>query len=245
MPSFIATPAQMLWTGGEVTLEPIRFGYTAEALNWAGGTLVVGPNLTTGLTVATPRLDRLTRGQQYYDNKGVVSVQMQALWQKNVESVESSFTNLTSQLAAIQAALDAATAAQATATAAALAAQEVANSTTLANSYTVPIYGILTATSAGVITIAAHQRYYSADNIVNVDAGSITGLTENLFYRVSYVDAAWAGGAVTYEATTDTVTQTGATHVVGAVAIPVLGDPPASGDGTTPPGYIKTPVDLR
>ena len=245
MPSFTATPAQMLWTGGEVTLEPIRLGYIAASLAWAGGTPVIGPNLTTGLAITKPRLDRLTRGQEYYDNKGRVGPQMQVLWQRNVESVEGAFTGLINQVAAIQSALDASLAAQATATAAALAAQEVSNSATLASSYTVPIEGVLSATSAGVITIAAHQRYYSADNIVNVDAGSISGLTEGLFYRVSYADAAWAGGAVVYEATTGAVTQSGTTHVVGGVGIPIAGEPPTTGAGTTPPGYIETPVDYR
>lgn len=244
MPSFTPTPAQLAWTGGDITLEPVRLGFTTAALSWTGGDINVGANLTTGLIVTKPRLDRLTRGQQYYNNKGYVGVQMQALWQKNVESVESTFDGLIAQVAAIQAALDASQAAQAAAVAAAQKAQGVTDAVSLANSSTLPVDGNLTATSAGVITIAAHQRYYADDNIVNVDGGTISGLLEGVFYRVKYQDAAWEGGAVSYEATIDDVTQTGTTHVVGGVTIPLAGEPPADGGGTSPPGYVRPPAGV-
>lgn len=243
MPSFIGTPAQIAWTGGTLELEPIRFSIAPAVLSWSGKILNIGASLTTGLAVTKPRLDRLTRGQEYYDNRGYVGVQMQSLWQKNVESVEGAFAGLIEQVAAIQAALDAAQAAQDTATDAAQQALDITNSVTLANSTTVPVDGNLTATSAGVITIAAHQRYYTEDNIVSVNGGSIEGLSESVFYRVKYQDAAWEGGAVAYEATTEDVSQTVSTHIVGGITIPAAGEPPSSGVGTTPPGYVRPPID--
>lgn len=245
MPSFTPTPAQLAWTGGDITLEPVRLGFSSASLAWAGGAIALGANLSTGLTVTKPRLDRLTRGQEYYDGKGRVGIQMQALWQKNVESVENSFGALIDQVAAIQNALDQAQAAQDAAAAAAQTAQTVQSDIELANSYTVPVNGNLTASSTGTITIAAHQRYYSASNTVNMDGGSITGLLEGVFYRVYYNDAAREGGAVTYQASTGDVVQSGTTHVVGAITIPLAGDPPSDGIATTPPGFIADPDDFR
>ena len=57
--------------------------------------------------------------------------------------------------------------------------------------------------------------------------------------RVFYNDAAREGGAVAYQGTTDEKTQVGDTHVIGGVTIPAAGSPPASGEGTTPPGYVR------
>jgi len=245
MPSLTYTPAELSWAGGTATLEPIRLGYTAAAMGWTGGAPTIGPNLSTGIVVTKPRLDRLTRGQEYYDNKGRVGVQMQALWQKNVESVEGAFAGLIDQVSAIQAALDAAQAAQSTATQAAQEVGTLQSEIELANSYAIPVTGNLTASSSGTVTIDAHQRFYTASNIVDVDAGSISGLLEGVFYRIYYMDAAREGGAVVYQAATGDVVQSGATHVVGGVTIPLAGEPPSGGVGSSPPGYITDPADLR
>lgn len=243
MPSFIGTPAQLAWVGGVIGIEPVRQGYDAASQSWVGGSVLMGPNLTTGLTVKKPRLDRLQRGQGYYNNIGIPTVQMQSLWQKNVESVEGSFEQLINQVNGIQAALDAAQAAQETAAAAGQTAQAVSDEVALANSSTVPVDGNITASSDGVITIAAHSRKYSATNIVSVDAGFIAGCTQGVFYRIYYNDAARQGGPVVYMATSDEIAQSGVVHVVGGVTIPQDGEPPASGGGTSPPGYVRAPID--
>ncbi|ASK88462.1 hypothetical protein SPHFLASMR4Y_01715 [Sphingorhabdus sp. SMR4y] len=204
----------------------------------------MGPNLSSGLTSKTVRIPRLTRAVPITNNLGYANLDYVVNEQRKAESIEDAFNQQALQIAALERAFAAAQAAQDTATAAAQATQDVVTSTTLSNSYTVPVDGNLTATSDGVITIAAHQRWYSEDNIVDVDGGSISGLSEGVFYRVKYQDAAWEGGAVSYEATTEDVTQAGATHIVGGITIPTAGEPPSTGGGVSPPGYVRPPSEL-
>ena len=102
--------------------------------------------------------------------------------------------------------------------------------------------GLLTANSDGVVSISAHSRVYttgSTETSVTVNAGSVSGFAPGAFVRVFYNDAARVGGAVAYQGTTAEVTQTGDTHVIGGVLIPEVGSPPATGEGTTPPGYVR------
>lgn len=238
MPSLTYTPTQLSWVGGDILIEPIRFGYVAAAQNWSGGSVNAGPNLEISSANNLPKLDRLQRGQRYYDGQGVATVQMQALWQKTVETIEEAFAKIIAQTNDQQITLDMLVEVQNTAIGAAQQAQTVTDSVELANSHTVPVNGILTASSAGTITIAPHQRYYSPTNTVDVDGGLISGLTEGSFYRVYYNDTAREGGAVSYQASVGDVVQSGATHVVGGATIPIAGSPPSSGVGTTPPGYI-------
>ena len=118
-------------------------------------------------------------------------------------------------------------------------AQTTATEIELTSSKTSPIDGLLIASSSGVVSVSAHSRVYSNGTTVAVGAGSVTGQAQGAFVRVYYNDAARAGGAVTYLATTAEITQTGNVHVVGAVTVPLEGAPPESGIGTTPPGYIR------
>lgn len=112
--------------------------------------------------------------------------------------------------------------------------------------------GAPTATDAGdgtaTITIPAHQRNY-ADRSVPVDGGTLAGLTLATLYYVYYDDPSRAGGAVTYQATTNygaaflSVAQP-ARHFVGSVSTPGAGEPPSDGGGATPPGGGGIPIRM-
>jgi hypothetical protein len=203
---------------------------------WAGGSPSLGPNLGSSLAEQFIRLDRLMRGDQIQGSDGV-SRRFQSLWQETVEKIERAFEYVNSVNGAQQATLDALTAAQALAASAKQQANATDSNLALVNSKTNPIDGLLTATSDGVITIGAHFREYADGTSVAVNAGSVTNTGP--FVRVYYMDAARMGGAVTYLATTDEITQTGNVHIVGGVAIPTAGQPPSAGIGASPPGYVR------
>lgn len=242
MPSFGYTPAQLAWTGGDIGTTPTRFSYVSAAIKWTAAVATLGPNLATGLAANRPKLDRLQRGQRYYDGEGVATLQMQALWQKTVETIEAAFTSIIEQNNQQQVTLDMLVEVQNTAIGAAQEAQAVTERVELGTSSTIPVDGNLSASSDGVITIAAHDRKYSDSNIVPVDGGSLTGWAPGDFVRVYYRDAARAGGAVAYQGTLEDVTQSDTVHVVGGVTIPASGSPPSSGVGTSPPGYVRPPL---
>lgn len=236
MPSFTYSPASLAWGGGSVSLIPVRLEYAGAVLAWAGSTASLGPSLGSSLAEELIRLDRLMRGDQIQGSDGV-SQRFQRLWQETVEKIERAFEYVNSVNVTQQATLDALTAAQALAASAKQQAEATDSNLALVNSKTTPIDGLLTATSDGVITISAHTRDYADGTSVSVNAGSVTNTGP--FVRVYYMDAARVGGAVTYLATTDEITQTGNVHVIGGVTIPAIGDPPSSGVGTTPPGYVR------
>jgi len=184
-----------------------------------------------------------------------------ASFQRLINSQAANETTITNAIAAqvndITSALDQAGIATTTATDAqttADAAQTAANtangnaSTALATAGSVahllaltasfPSPGILTATDAGVINIAAHNRYYANGTMVAVNAGSVDGLALSTTYYVSYIDTARAGGAVSYAATTDMTAsaQIGDRHVIGVVTTPASGAAQTSGNTTLAPG---------
>jgi hypothetical protein len=146
--------------------------------------------------------------------------------------------------------LTAVTAAAAAAnTAAANANQAAADAqaqTALATSY--PEGATITATDAGAnvtVAIAAHTRKYpQADGTttdVPVNGGNVPGLAYSTDYWLYYDDAARAGGAVTYQATTtpETGAQIGDRHAVGAVTTPAAAAPPEIGRILRSPGYVE------
>jgi hypothetical protein len=100
---------------------------------------------------------------------------------------------------------------------------------------------VLTATPT-TITIANHTRYYpqpSGDPIsVSVTGGTVSATGSGDTDYVSYSDPMRAGGSVTYIVSTDAPTQTGDTHVVGAVLIPDTGTADG-GDGPRRPGFVQ------
>lgn len=137
---------------------------------------------------------------------------------------------------AIQNAQDAADAANAAAAAAQGAADSLDAAQELANSLLDPAV-VLSADSSGTITIASHDRVYGGTGgTVAITGDTISGFTPGDYVNVYYSDPTRAGGAVTFQGTTGTVAQEGATHTVGGVQIPATGS--TDGYGYYPPGYI-------
>lgn len=100
---------------------------------------------------------------------------------------------------------------------------------------------VLTATPT-IITIASHTRFYpqpTGDPIaVDVMGGTAEATGSGDTDYVSYSDPSRSGGAVSYIVTTLAPTQTGDTHVVGAVLIPETGTTDG-GEGPRRPGYVE------
>jgi hypothetical protein len=153
-------------------------------------------------------------------------------------AIKDALTTQGSEIDELQAIYAAINVAQATATQAVQQAQATEQVVSVANSRTEPVEGNLSATSDGTITIAAHNRIYGDGTTVAVAGGSLSGFSSGQFVRVFYVDAAHAGGAVTYQGTTGDVVTEGSTLVVGGILIPQLGESPATGVPTFPPGYV-------
>jgi hypothetical protein len=169
-------------------------------------------------------------------------MQFQAFWQKHCESIEAAFAAQGGQIDFLQSIVTGLQEAQRAASEASQGVETLNSGISLTNSSTDPVDGLLTASSAGTITIAAHDRVYtsgSTETRVSVNGGSIGGFSSGQFVRVFYNDAARAGGAVAYQGTTEEKTQVGDTHVIGGVIIPQAGSPPSEGQGTTPPGYVR------
>lgn len=147
----------------------------------------------------------------------------------DIPAIQAALVSLDAATAAAQAAADAANAATATNTAA----------TSLANSY---VSGLtLSATDAGTnatITISAHTRVYGDGTSFSVSGGSLTALAYNTTYYIYYDQPSRAGGAVTYQSTTDAAVsaQTGDRHVVGSATTPLAAGIPIDGNPVLPPG---------
>ena len=222
-------------------MTPVRFGYEPRALTITAGDIGIGPDFTLGLSVAGVRLDRLLRNVSYFSSSGP-SLQMQQLWDNNCKATERSLESLQQQVTFLSTVVSSIQQAQQSAAQANQGVASLSEGVSLTSSRTDPVDGLLTATSDGVIAVSAHNRVYTygtTETSVAVDAGGLSGFAPGSFVRVYYNDAAREGGSVTYEGTTNEVTQTGAVHVVGGVSIPHPGSPPASGTGTTPPGYVR------
>lgn len=164
-------------------------------------------------------------------------------WDQAMSQIEDNINQLLN-LPAIQDAIVAAQTAANTANTAANAANTAANTANTAvqkavsesslnksyvdlTSFTAPL---LSADSAGVVTIASHVRIYG-DSSLNpstaVVGGSLsTGTPSGSVIRVYYNDASRSGGAVSYLYTVDPAAppvQTGNTHVVGTIVVPASG----------------------
>lgn len=159
--------------------------------------------------------------------------------------------NTLAQIPEIQAALenlnDATEAAQAAATAAQQAADAAGMNTeaqqkeqSLQSSYIDPS-SVLSATP-DLITIAPHIRYYpqvtGTPLAVPVNGASITSSAPGTVAYVIYTDPNRTGGNVPYQVVTQPPTQTGDTHVVGAVVIPTVGVVDG-GEGPVRPGFVR------
>jgi hypothetical protein len=123
------------------------------------------------------------------------------------------------------------------------AADTVKRDDAISTSWTSP-GTVLSAADAGsdaTITIAAHTRKYSDATSVSVNSGSLTARAYSTTYYIYYTQTSRAGGAVTYNSTTDpNVAQPNAAagrHFVGKIVTPAAAAAPTSGGYTPPGGY--------
>lgn len=214
-----------------LTVQPLAMTITGQfaygAPNWAGVELP-----------AFLRLDRLRNNIGIIDPKtGFPTSQYQAQTQRDKESIEQSINALSQSVLAIQSALAQAAEANRKAEQAADSVAVVQAETRLQGSYTSP-QNAVTADSAGNITIASHTRVYTDGTSVAITGGALSGFAIGNAVGVYYDDPTFANPAPTFLADTGggEAVQTNTRHVVGFVVIPGAGDPPASGDGPTPPG---------
>lgn len=164
-------------------------------------------------------------------------------WQQLVQQIERAIltivdlTGIQEQFEqALQQAQQATQAAQEAAMAAQQQTDAVKRETALQNSYIDPS-SVLTATPT-TITVAAHTRYYGDGTSAMVNGGTAAATAQSVTDYVSYVDPDRMGGTVTYIATEIAPTQTGDTHVVGAIDIPATGTA-QGGEGPQRPGYVR------
>lgn len=210
----------------------------------------------------TIRFPRLQSGTQVVDidaagrTTGKASLPFARYWQQLVEQVERTINaiadilGITDQLEqalqqaqqAIETAQQAAETAQQAADAAQQQSEGQKREAALQSSYIDPT-SVLTATST-TITIAPHTRYYSDGTSAAVSGGTVPATTPGDVDYVSYEDAARVGGAVSYLVTTDAPTQTGDTHVVGAVTIPATGTTDG-GEGPQRPGFVRPQANIE
>jgi hypothetical protein len=203
------------------------------------GSVVAGPGLSSGLTDQLSAItDTLFANEALVDEQGRPSRRFQQVWQNTIEALVSVLTSQGASISELEAIYAGINTAQATASAAAQQTQATAAAVSLANSYTDPVSGLLTASSAGAVTISAHRRIYGDGLSVDVNGGALSGLSPGDFVRVYYNDPARTGGTVSYLSTTGDIVQQGDVHVLGGVLIPAVGELPSSGAPSTPPGYV-------
>lgn len=201
------------------------------------------------------RLPRLQGSNPIVDKDGRPSLTFTRYFQSFAEQIErvinaiATILGITEQLdqaiaAAKKAAEDAQTAADNAKDQADAAKQQAdaqKREAALTGSYIEPD-GVLTA-SPTTITIASHTRRYADGASVSVDGGAIPATAPGEINYVSYDDPNRTGGAVTYIVTSDPPTQTGDTHVVGAVQIPDTGTV-EGGSGPQRPGTVYPKRDM-
>lgn len=154
-----------------------------------------------------------------------------------IPEIQAALERLDEATAAAQAAADAAQQAADTASSSTAAQQREAS---IQSSYINPS-SVLTA-GPTTITIVAHERFYpqpmGSPDSVQVAGGTIGATAPGTIAYVFYIDPERDGGAVAYQVSTDAPTQTGDTHVVGAVQIPTEGVS-EGGDGPSRPGAVR------
>lgn len=196
------------------------------------------------------RLPRLVSAASLVTTDGKPTATFAQWWQTVVQQIETAIglivklTGIQDQFdealkqaqAATATAQEAAAAAQAAADAA--AAQTAANNreTSLQASYIEPTSALSATTT--VIMIAAHTRHYGDGTSAPVAAGTVNVTAAGDTDYISYSDPLRVGGHVSYEVSLDAPVQTGDTHVVGAVMIPITGSS-VGGQGPRKPGFVE------
>ncbi|MGL5734114.1 MAG: hypothetical protein ACRCYS_04530, partial [Beijerinckiaceae bacterium] len=172
------------------------------------------------MALKLPRLQRLI---PIVDKNGLPTPAFMLWWDQAATGIEQAINGLADAFAAAEAANTAAAAADAAAAAAQTAADDA---TTVAALTASGVTGAtITATDAGAnvtVSITAHTRVYGDGTSVSVNAGSVLAQPYSTLVYIYYDDAARAGGAVTYLASTSqaTAAQTGDRHLVGQVLTP-------------------------
>lgn len=227
MASFSGSPAEVAWTGGAGTFEPARFSGSPAIVRWVG----VEASFSIIEAAAIPQIERLRRFEDRFGERQTTTRE-QIVQQRNAEGIEDAFATVNKSIAALDSMLNLILATQSQVT-------TLDDKLTVEGSYTDPV-SIGSASSAGVVTIAAHTRKYAGTGgaSVSVNAGSVSGLTQGDYVTVFYRDAAQAGGAVTYEASTSAIAQTGNIHIVWQGQIPLAGEPTNPGTSPSGPGYV-------
>lgn len=234
MPSI--APAQATWAGQTQRLALAK--YTPAIATWTGQTQVAGPNYV-GSTITKPRLDRLSYDERVAGPDGMVSINFQRKYQDNVQETEKTIGELIDTVAALQLAYTEIAKANSTAKQAQASADGAMRETELLGSVINPI-SVLQATTDGVVTIADHNREYSASRVVSVTGATLSDVyAPGQVVRPYYIDNEQTGGAVTWLAATGetVISQTDGFHLVGAVRIPETGSPPSTGAPSYPSGY--------
>jgi len=196
------------------------------------------------------KLPRLPANQQLINADGTPTIVLSRWWQSMAEQIEASINGIQAALdaaAAANAAADAANAAADTAQGAADDAQAATDAAkeeqSLINSYVANFTGtsVLSSDTSGNVTIVNHDRVYG-DSTLNPTVsvtGSVvaSGQAAGTIVRIYYDDPFRAGGAVSYQWTTDAsvAAQGGIRHSVGAVEVPATGT--SDGGFVQPPGY--------
>lgn len=244
MPSFPFTPGALTLTGGEFNPEPIRFTFDAGLLRLTGGTFDIGATLSSSVDAALSAvLDTLFASEAIVDQEGRPTRRFQQLWENAIGGLKDALSNQGQSISELEAIYAGINTAQATATQAVQAAAATQSAVDLTNSYTDPV-GVLTATSGGVVTVAAHTRIYGDGTTATVSGGTVSGFASGANVTIYYSDPARAGGAVSFQGTTEAVAQTGDRHIVGQVLIPAVGEADAAGAGPTAPGW-KLPPEIE
>jgi len=228
-------------SGGEPEFEPRLSSFGPAAIALAFPAVSVGPGYPIFTTVVTaPKLDRIQRMVRYVNDDGTATPKLALDWQNTMEAIEVALSGLTGQVDNLQVLVKQIQAAQQLAQAANDTAQQSKAAQDIATSYTDPT-SVLTADSTGAITISAHSRVYGDGRSVSVNGGSLSGFTSGDYVSVFYDDAARAGGAVTYQGTTQAIAQGGDRHSLGQITIPAAGASPETGGGVAAPGYTPGP----
>ena len=211
--------------------------------------------MTTLTDLLKFKLSALDRAGSIVVQDGTPTHQFQQNWQNQGKAIEGAIQILAEAVDGILAAQTAAEAANAAAVVAQDAAATAQVAAEAANDAAAAVGGegtitasgtsglTLTATDAGTdatVNISAHTRIYGDGSSVSVSAGSITGLAYSTDYWVFYDDPTRAGGAVTYQHSTDPAdaVQTGDRHSVGAVTTPAAAAPDNNGKEVLPAGVV-------
>ena len=240
MPNFSPTVGTIQISGGATSFIPLRFSPGAAQVRITGGATSFSVGSDPSATSTVPDLDRLTQFDQLFNEDGTPKVRLISIWQDMCEKIEQAFTNQAQDISDLASIFARLSAAKAQAESAVTTAATTESRVNLASSYINPT-NVLTASSSGVITIAAHTRYYGDGTSMSVNGGSVSGFASGSVVTVYYADAGRAGGTVTYQGATDAVAQAGSTHTVGVVTIPAAGAADSSGTGVVAPGVPYTP----